>query len=174
MSQSRVVDESGTPVPSSPMQPTSSIFGSFHGSVSDLDGPGTRSESTTDEKLDALLSKFVHFETQIAQNPDLTTWMSRMDSHITKTLGDFATRLAEMKQNFSTFAARLCKVQTHAASASNVSSSARSWPSLDQVDGSTAAGSHGPGSSSDNRNTRRRLDIAPNADDQHVRSASPQ
>ena len=28
-----------------------------------------------------------------------------------KTLGDFATRLAEMEQNFSTFTARLCKVE---------------------------------------------------------------
>ena len=36
---------------------------------------------------------------------------------------------------------RWCKVETYAASASNVSGSARSWPSLEQVDGSTAAGS---------------------------------
>ena len=86
-------------------------------------------------------------------------WMSRMDSHITKTLGDFATRLAEIKQNLSTFSARLCKVETSAASASNISGSARSWPSLEQVDGSTATGSHSPGSSSDNRNARRRLDF---------------
>ena len=81
-----------------------------------------------------------------------------MDSHITKTLEDFATRLPEMEQNFSTLTARMCKVETHAASASHVSGSARSWPSREQVDGSTAAGSHGPGSSDDNRNTRRRLD----------------
>ena len=54
-----------------------------------------------DEKLGALLSKFVHFEAQIDEIPALTTWMSRMDSHITKTLGDFATRLTEMEQNFS-------------------------------------------------------------------------
>ena len=77
-----------------------------------------------------------------------------------KTLGDFATRLAEIEQNFSTFSARLCKVET-----------LRSWPSVEQVDGSTAAGSHGPGSFSDNRNTRRRLDISPNPDDEHARSA---
>ena len=88
MSQPRVVDASGTPVPNSPMQLSSSNFGSLHGSGSDLDGMGTRSESTTDEKLGTLLSKFVHFETQIAQIPAITTWMSRMDSHITKTLGD--------------------------------------------------------------------------------------
>ena len=126
------------------MQLTSSNFGSFHGSGSDLDGTDTRSGSTTDEKLDALLSKFVHFETQNAQIPALTTWMSRMDSHITKTLGDFATRLTKMEQNFSALTARTCKFETYAASASNVSGSARSWPSLEQVDGSTAAGSHRP------------------------------
>ena len=131
---------------------------------------GTRPSLTTDEKLDALLSQFAQFKEQIAQIPTITTWMSRMDSHITKTLGDFATRLAEIEQNFSTFSARLCK-ETYAASASNISSSVRSWPSLEQVDSSTAAGSHGPGSSSDNRNTRRRLHISPNPDDEHARSA---
>ena len=71
MSQSRVVDASGTPVPNSPTQLTSSNFGSPDGPGSDLDGMGTRSGSTTDEKLDALLSKCVHFETQIAQIPSL-------------------------------------------------------------------------------------------------------
>ena len=91
MSQSRVVDASGTPVLNSPIQLTSLNFGSPDGSGSDLDGMGTRSGSTTDEKLDALLSKFAHFETQIAQIPALTNWISRMDSHITKTL-DVATR----------------------------------------------------------------------------------
>ena len=146
----------GTNVPISPAPAPSSNFGSPNGSGSDLDGMGTRSGSTTDEMLDALLSKFAHFETQIAQIPTLTNWMSRMDSHITKTLGDFAARRTEMEQNFSTLKAHMCKVETCAAS--NVSGSSRSWPSVEQVDCSTAAGSHGPGSSDDNRNTRRRLD----------------
>ena len=171
MSLSRVVDASGTQVPNSPMHLTSSNFGSFNGSGSDLDGMGTRSGSTTDDKLDALLSKLVHFETQIAQIPALTNWRSRMDSHITKTLGDFATRLTEMEQSFSTLTARLCKVETYAAAASNVSGSAGSWPSLEQVDGSTAAGSHGPGSSNENRSTRRRLDISSSPADEHARSS---
>ena len=94
-----------------------------------------------------------------------------MDSQITKTLGNFATRLAETEQNFSTCAARLCKVETYATSASNVSGSARSWPTLEQVDGSTAAGSHGPGSSDDHRNTRRRLDTSSSTEDEQSRSA---
>ena len=151
--------------------PLSWNVGSPHGSGSDLDGMGTRSGNTMDEKLGALLAKFVHFETQIAQIPALTTWMSRMESHITKTLGDFATRLTEMEQNFSTLTARLCKVETYATSASIVTGSARSWPSLEQVDGSTAAGSHGPGSSNDNRNTRRRFDPSSGAEDEQSRSA---
>ena len=45
------------------------------------------------------------------------------------------------------------------------------WPSGEQVDGSTAAGSHGPGSSDDNRNTRRRLDTLSSPEDEQPRSA---
>ena len=45
----------GTNVPISPAQASSSNFGSPYGSGSDLDGMGTRSGSSTDEKLDALL-----------------------------------------------------------------------------------------------------------------------
>ena len=69
-------------------------------------------------------------------------------------LGDFPTRLTEMEQNLSTLTARMCKVETYAASASNVSGSAQSWSSVEQVDGRRVPW---PGSSDDNRNTRRRL-----------------
>ena len=94
------------------MQFTSSNFDSRNGSGSDLDGMGTRPGITANEKLDALLSKFAQFETQIAQIPTLTNWMSRMDSHITKTLGDFAAGLTDMEQNFSALTARMCKSET--------------------------------------------------------------
>ena len=117
------------------------------------------------------LSKFVHFETQIAQIPALTAWMTRMDSHISKTLRDFSTRLPEMEQNFSALTARMCKFETHTASASNVSGLEISWPTLEQVDGSTAARSHGPGSADDHRNTRRSLDIASSTEDEQSLSA---
>ena len=40
-------------------------------------------------KLNAPLSQFVHFEAQIDQIPAFTTWMSRVNSHISKTLGEF-------------------------------------------------------------------------------------
>ena len=63
-------DAMRTSLPGSPS--SSSNVGSPHGSRHDLDGMGTRSGNTMDEKLDALLSKFVHFETQIAQIPALT------------------------------------------------------------------------------------------------------
>ena len=62
------------------------------------------------------------------------------------------------------------QVEIFAASASNVSGS-RSRTSLEQVDGSTAAGSHGPGPSDDNRNTRRRLDPSSSPEDELSRSA---
>ena len=55
MSQSRVVDTSGTRVPNSPMQLTSSNFESPNGPGSDLDGMGTRSGGTKNEKLDVSL-----------------------------------------------------------------------------------------------------------------------
>ena len=110
-----------------------------------------------------LLSQFAQFKEQIAQIPTLRNWMSRMDSHITK----------ETEQNFSSLTARMCKVETYPAPASNVSGSARSWPSGEQVDGSTARslGSHGPGSSDDIRNTRRRLDTFSSIEDEQSRSA---
>ena len=134
---SRMSDGANVPISSAPA--SSSNLRSSDSSGSDLNGTGTRPGITTDEKLDALLSQFAQFKEQIAQIPTLTNWMSRMDSHFTRTLGDFATRLTEMEQNFSTLTARMCKVETYAASASNVSRSARSWPTLEQVDGSTAA-----------------------------------
>ena len=141
----RMGDGANVPISSAPA--SSSNFDSSTSSGSDLIGTGTHPGITTDAKLDALLSQFAQFKEQMAQIPTLTNCTSRMDSHITKTLEDFATRLTEMEQNFSNLTARMCKVETHAASASNVSGSARSWPSVEQVDGSTAAGSHGPGSS---------------------------
>ena len=47
--------------------------GSPSGLGSDLDGMGTRCGTTTDEKLDALLPKFVHFETRIRNEPNVRT-----------------------------------------------------------------------------------------------------
>ena len=120
-----VVDASDRPVPKSPVQFTSTNLGSTNGSVSDLDGMGTRPGVTTDEKLDALLSQFAQVKEQIAQIRTIEGWMSRMESHVTTALGGFAARLTEMEQNFSALTARMCKIDTCVPSASNVSGSAR-------------------------------------------------
>ena len=69
-----------TSLPGSP--PLSSNVGSPPGSGHDLDGMGTCSGNTLDEKLDALLSKFVHFEAQIAQIPAPTTWIHISRKHL--------------------------------------------------------------------------------------------
>ena len=85
--------------------------------------------------------------------------------------GGFAARLTEMEQNFSALTARMCKIETNAASASGVAGSARSWPSPGQVDGSTVARHHDPGSSEEGRNTRRRLGKDTSPDDESAPSA---
>ena len=79
-----------------------------------------------------------------------------------------------VEQVVSSLAARVAALETISASASSGSVSASSWNLLGQTDGSTATGSllsHGPGSSDDNRNTRRRLDTFSSPGDEHARSA---
>ena len=156
-------------MPGSP--PLSSNVGSPHGSGHDLDGMGTRFGNTLDEKLDAFLSKICTLRNADRSNSCSHDMDVPYGFTYLETLGDFATRLSEMEQNFSALTARMCKIETYTASASNVSGSARSWPTLKQVDGSTAGGSHGPGSSDDHRNTRRRLDTSSSTDDEQSRSA---
>ena len=157
MSHPHAVDAFDRPVPKTPIQFTSSKFGCPNSSVSDIDGMGTRPGVTVDEKLDAHLSQFAQIKEQIPQIPTITGWMSRME-HVTTALGGFAAGLTEMERGFSALTARMCKTETGVTYASHFSSSARSWPSPGLVDGPTAAGSLGPESSDDSRNTRRRLD----------------
>ena len=152
-------DEMHTSLPGS--SPLSSNVGSPHGSGHNLDGMGTRSGNTMDEKLDALPSKFVHFETQIAQVPTLTTWMSRMDSHITKHLGIW--RPDSQRWNIISAASlHVCARSRHMLPLHQMHP-VRHDPGL---------GSHGPGSSDDNRNTRRRLDPASSTEDERSRLAN--
>ena len=71
-------------------------------------------------------------------------------------------------------AASVTTLDTNATSVSSGSGSQRSWNILGHSDGSTASGSlgsHGPGSSDDNRNTRRRLDTFSSPEDEQSRSA---
>ena len=90
-------------------------------------------------------------------------------------------RLKALEQNVSTLTenvnsltARMCKIETNATSFSSGSDSPRSWNILGHSNGSTGAGtqgSHGPGSSDDSRNTRRRLDTFSSPEDEQARSA---
>ena len=79
-----------------------------------------------------------------------------------------------VEQIVGSLAARVAALETTSASASSGSGSASTWNLLGQSDGSKAAGSlgsHGPGSSDDNRNTRRRLGTFSSPEDEHARSA---
>ena len=170
-STAQIDDAPHRPVPIAPVPLTSSNFGSPGSYGSDTDGMVTRPGTTSDEKLGTILSKLAHFDVQLAQIPVLSSWMSRMESHVTATFGGIVARLTEMEHNFSALSARMCKIETSAVSASSVSGSARYCPSTGQVDSSTAAGSHDPRSSEENRNARRRLDIFSSPDDENARSA---
>ena len=77
-------------------------------------------------------------------------------------------------RNVSSLTARICKIEAKATSVSSGSRSAICWNLLGQHDGSTATGSlgsHGPGSSDDNKNTRRRLETFSSPDDENARKA---
>ena len=62
-------------------------------------------------------------------------------------MASISSKISNIEQSVDGLAARVAALEAGAASVSSGSGSARSWPSLEQVDGSTAAGSHGPGSS---------------------------
>ena len=82
-------------------------------------------------------------------------------------------RVANTERIVNSLAARVTW-EANATSVSNGSGPASSWNVLGHNDGSNATGSlgfHGPGSSDDNRNTRRRLDTFSNPEDEHARSA---
>ena len=81
---------------------------------------------------------------------------------------------AAMEENVNSVTARTCQIEANATSASSSSGSASSRNVLRHSGGSTATGSlgsHGPGSSDDYRNTRRRLDTFSSPEDEHTRSA---
>ena len=82
--------------------------------------------------------------------------------------------VSTLTENVSSLTARICKIETNATSVYSGSGSARSWNILGYSNGSTATGSlgsHGPGSSDDNRNIRRRLDTFSSPEDEQARSA---
>ena len=161
--------------------PLSSNAGSPNGSGHDLDGMASRSTDEQLREIRELLLPLVPLARSVANYENhiqtITNSVVLLTSRITNieqivnTFSNKMASLAEMEQNYSSLTARLCKVEGDMVSASSVSGSARSWNVIGQNDGSTAAGSHGPGSSDDNRNTRRRLDTLSSTEDEQPRSA---
>ena len=92
---------------------------------------------------------------------------------LSQTVSARATKITSVEQIVSSLAARVATLEANAGSASCDSGSASSWNLLGHGDGSPATGSlvsHGPGSSDENRNTRRRLDTFSSQEDEHARS----
>ena len=131
-------------------------MGSPNGSLLDLEGTGYRA-STMEEKINEM---FV----QVAKLPLLIQGVSRFANcfrTLSQTVASHDAKITNIEKMVGRLLARVTTLETNATSVSSGSSSARSWNILGQSDGSTATGSlesHGPGSSDDNRNTRRRLD----------------
>ena len=165
-----------TSLPGSP--PLSSIVDSPNGSGHDLDGMCQRSLDAQFKELRDILLPFARgfadFDKHVKTLSEAVGIVTSRIASVEQTVNALSAKMAmfaEMDHNFNNFTARVCKVETYAASASNVSGSARSWPLVEQIDGPTVAGSHGPGSSDDSRNTRRTLDSSSSAEDEHSRSA---
>ena len=121
-----------------------------------------------------LARSVANFESHIQTITNSVVLLTSRVTNIEQIVKTFSTKTAsfpEMEQNYSSLTARLCKVEGDIVSASSVSGTARSWNVLSQSDGSTAAGFHGPGSSDDHRNTRRRLDTSSSTEDEQSRSA---
>ena len=71
-------------------------------------------------------------------------WSPPEHASVERTVNALSAKMAmfeEMEQNFNNLTPRVCKVETFAASASIFSGSARSWLSVEKIDGCTAAGS---------------------------------
>ena len=124
-----------------------------------------------------LVRGFADFDNHVKTLSEAVGMVTSGIASVEQTVNALSAKMAmfaAMEQNVSTLTARLCKIEGDMVSASSVSGSARSRNVLGQNDGSTAAGSlgsNGPGSSEDNRNTRRRLDTSPNTEDEQSRSA---
>ena len=180
----------GTDVPVSPLPASTSKMGSPNGSLPDVEGIGYRA-STMEVKINIMFA-------QVAKMPPLIQSVSRVENCVqtlSQTVASYDAKITNIEQMVSSLAARVTTLETNATSVSSGSGSARSWKNsdiamaprplglsgpmaqrhlmtvLEQVDGSTAAGSHGPGSSDDNGNTRRTHDTFTSPEDEQSRSA---
>ena len=157
----------GTHVPISPAPASPSNVGSPIGSLSDLEGTGYRA-STMEVKINEM---FV----QVVKLPLLIQSISRFENCVqtlSQTVASYDAKITNIEQMVYSLAARVTTLETNATTVS--SGSGPTWNILGHSDGSTATGSlgsHGPGSSDDNRNTRRRLNTFSSPEDEQSRSA---
>ena len=162
MATDRTFEDGGhTTLPGSPT-PLSSNFGSPKGSAPDLEITG--SDLGTMEKINEIFLQLQLFLQNASRIENCVQTLSQ-------TVASYTAKITSVGQIDSSVAARVATLETGAASASSGSGAARSWNLFGQADGSIAAGCHGPGSSDENRNTRRRLDTFSNPDDENARSA---
>ena len=172
-------DAMHTSLPGSP--PLSSNVGSRNRSGHDLDGVGHRSiDAQFKELRDVLLPLargFAEFDNHVKTLSEAVGMVTSRIASVEQTVNALSAKMASFaasEQNGSTLTARLCKIEGDMVSALSFSGSARSWNILGHSDGSTAAGSlgsHGPGSSVDNRNTQRRLNTSSSTEDEQSRGA---
>ena len=136
-----------------------------------------------EEEIEIMLTKRlaqfeVHFEA-LASIPMLVQGFCRFDNSIlslTQSVASITNIILNIEQSVDGLEARDAALKAGAASVfSSGPGSARSWNVLGHSDGSTATGSlgsHGPGSSDYDRNTRRRLDTFSSPEDEQARSAT--
>ena len=154
------------------------------GSGPDLDGMGHRSIDAQFKDLrDILLPPargFADFDKHVKTISEAVGVVTSRITSVEQTVNALVAKVALLEQtvntlteNVSSLTARECQIEANATSVSSGSGSARSWNILGHSDGFTATGSlgsHGPGSSDDNRSTRRRLDTFSSPEDEHARS----
>ena len=159
----------GTDVPVSPLLASSSNMGSLKGSLTETYGTGYRA-TTMEDKINENYLQLPFF----LQN---TSRIENCVQMLSQTAAAQTTKITSIEQIVGSLLARVTTLETGIASGSSGPDSARSWNLLGHSDGSTATGSlgsHGPGSSDDIRNTRRRFDTFSSPEDGQARSAVPQ
>ena len=160
----RVSDETNVPISSAPA--FSSNTGSPNGSHPDLEGTRFRA-CTMEEKINGIHLQLPLFIQNAARIENCVQTLAQ-------TVAAQSTKISNIEQIVGSLVARVTSLEQNAASGSSSPDSARFWNMLGQSNGSTATrslGSHGPGSSDDSRNTRRRLDTFSSPEDEHARSA---
>ena len=165
------------------MPGTSSNYGSPDGSGPDLDGMGHRSIDAQFKELRDILLPLARgladFDNHVKTVSEAAGMVNSRIASVEQTVNALSAKMASfaaleqsvstLTENVSSLTARICKIETNATSVS-------SGPRLGKIMEHTwtaagSLGSHGPGSSDDNRNTGRRLDTFSSPEDEQARSA---